>query len=235
MSSVYKYIPEQYVANFLRGEVLFRSLSYFRDLEDEEKKVRGDMYEGTRLHQKPEGLDLMLNDDPKPTIMQGSFESRVQSDDIFVFCLSTVLSTDLANDFKTTACIEIHNPSYLIGRIRSALERRPSVKNKKLLHDTVQYYGPEQEVGVAWALPDRIAMSKTRDYEWQSEYRLAFSIKNAFEIGTTQHAFVLPNREWEKLPSSYPEMLLKVGDLRRCCKVWEFDTNGVPVEKLGRF
>lgn len=124
MQSIYKYIPEQYVANLLRGEVLFRSLSYFRDLEDEKKKIRGDYYEGTRLHRKPEGLDLTVNNALHPTNFQGSFESRAQSDDIFVFCLSTVLSAGLAGEFGTTTCIEIHNPIDLVGRIRSALNRR---------------------------------------------------------------------------------------------------------------
>lgn len=232
MSSIYKYIPAQYVANFLRGEVLFRSLSYFRDLEDEQKKVRGDQYEGTRLHHKPAGLDVTLNNAPQPTNLQGSFESRTQSDDIFVFCLSTALSADLACDFGTTTCIEIRNPALLIGGVRSALQRRPSVKNKTLLHDPVRYYHAGENVGAAWALPEHITMSKTEDYGWQHEYRLAFAVNNAFAVGATEQAFVLPNGVWEKPPSTYPEKLLKVGDLRRCCTVWQFGTDGVPVKRV---
>lgn len=232
MSSIYKYIPAQYVVNFLRGEILFRSLSYFRDLEDEQKKVRGDKYEGTWLHHKPEGLDLTLNNAPQPTNLQGSFESRAKSDDIFVFCLSTVLSADLACDFGTTICIEIRNPALLIGGVRSALQRRPSVKNKTLLHDPVRYYHAGENVGVEWALPDHITMSKTEDYGWQQEYRLAFAINNAFAVGATEQAFVFPNGVWERPPSSYPEKLLKVGDLRRCCTVWQFDPDGVPVKRV---
>lgn len=232
MSSIYKYIPAQYVANFLRGEVLFRSLSYFRDLEDEQKKVRGDRFEGTRLHQKPDGLEVTLNNAPQTTYLQGSFESRAKSDDIFVFCLSTVLSADLACDFGTTICIEIRNPALLICGVRSALQRRPSVKNKTLLHDPVRYYNAGESVGINWALPERITMSKTEDYDWQHEYRLAFAVNSAFAVGATEQAFVLPNGVWEKQPPSYPEKLLKVGDLRRYCTVWQFGLDGVPVKRV---
>jgi len=231
MPSIYKYLPERFVDNLLRGEVLFRTLSYFQDWEDKYRQVRGDRYEGTYLHQKPDGLDLTFNHAPEPTKLHGSFQSRVQSDDIFVFCLSTELSATLAHEFETTTCVEFHDPAKLIAGIRAALLRRPSVKSKRLLSEPVHYYDSGDQVGVKWALPDSITMSKTRDFDWQCEYRLAFAVNDAFSAGATQQAFVFPNGRWERSSSDYPEKLLKVGDLRRYCTVWQFAPDGSPVKR----
>lgn len=232
MPSIYKYIPAQYVESFLDGAVRFASLAYYRDWEDKEKAVRGDRHEGTRLHQKPGGLELVLNDDPHSTNLQGSFQSRAQQDDIFVFCLSTVLSAELAAAFETAMCIEIHTPSYLLNRIQNLLNRRPSVKDKTLLADPVRYYYAGADVGVDWALPDVITMSKTDDYAWQQEYRLAYALKNAFAVGNTRQAFVLQDGIWETTPAKYPFRSLNVGDLRPCCTVWEIGPDGVPLIRI---
>ena len=52
---LYKYFSDRKWANaFLDGEILFRSLSYFRDYED--KNVRGDEKEGTAVYRPKEGL-----------------------------------------------------------------------------------------------------------------------------------------------------------------------------------
>lgn len=52
--SLYKYFSDRKWADaFLDGEILFRSLSYFRDYED--KNVRGDEKEGTAVYRPKEG------------------------------------------------------------------------------------------------------------------------------------------------------------------------------------
>ena len=57
--SLYKYYSDRKWAEaFLDGELLFRSLSYFRDYED--KKVRGDQNEGTAIF-RPEGGLIVHN------------------------------------------------------------------------------------------------------------------------------------------------------------------------------
>jgi hypothetical protein len=227
MPSIFKYIPAQYVANFLRGEVLFRSLSYFRDYE--EKQVRGDLHEGTRLHRKPAGLETTNTTTGEKTVIPYSFESSAKGEDIFVFCLSTALSASLAHDFKTNTCIEIHSPAHLIGGIRSALNRRPSVKSKTVLHASVRYYEAGEDPIVDWALPDKIAMSKLRSYESQQEYRIAFAMNDALRIENTSLLLVPLGSEAIRTAVEHPEMLLKVGDLRRRCTVWEFGRDGMPV------
>jgi hypothetical protein len=91
---VYKYLPEQYVDSFLsKGEVLFRSLSYFRDYED---CIRGDQYEGTKKFQPVDGLQITKVSTGERLNIPYSFESTVNTDDIFVFCASMVRSMKLA-------------------------------------------------------------------------------------------------------------------------------------------
>jgi len=230
MSSIYKYIPEQYVEGFVRrGELLFRSLSYFRDYE--EQQVRGDKYEGTRLHQKKEGLVLTMVESGETRIFNGSLESKAQAEDIFVMCLSTELSAQLARDFKANVCIEIYDPIWLLTGLRSALRRRPSIKNKTLFHAPVTYYDPSDDVGIEWAFPSRIGMSKTRHYERQSEYRIAFGLNGALAFQNTSIQLVSHDYQRGRPTGNHREMLLKVGSLKRYCTVWKFGPDGTPVKQ----
>lgn len=230
MPSIFKYTPAKYVEGFVRrGEVLFRSLSYYRDYE--EQQVRGDKHEGTRTHSKRGGLALTMVESGEIVTFNGSFESNAKTDDIFVLCLSTELSPRLAHDFATATCIEIHNPTLLLTGIRSALNRRPAIKNKLLLHAPVTYYDAADDVNIEWAFPDRIAMSKTKHYEGQKEYRIAFGINNALAFQNITERLVMANHTNTR-SYDHPQMLLKVGDLRRCCTVWEFGPDGVPVERM---
>jgi len=136
---LYKYLPENYVDAFVReGAILFRALSYFRDYED--AQVRGDKFEGAKLYRPPRGLEITLTATGEKRLLPHSFESTANEDDIFVFCLSTMLSAELAEQFQTSVCVEISNPAKLIAGVRAALLRRPSVKNKMLVHGEVKYY-----------------------------------------------------------------------------------------------
>lgn len=127
MASLFKYLPSKYLDAFVsRGELLFRSLSYFRNYE--ELEVRGDRLEGRRLYTPPHGLEINnLTTDEKINI-PWSFESTVQDKEIFVFCLSQELSADLASEFNTDFCVEIHNPTALLAKVRAALTLRRWVK-----------------------------------------------------------------------------------------------------------
>ena len=110
MGSLYKYLPEKYVDDFVRkGAILFRSLSYFRDYED--AQIRGDEFEGTKLYRPQAGLEVTLAATQQKVVLPHTFESTAKEDDIFVFCLSTVRSEDLAKQFQATTCVEISDPS----------------------------------------------------------------------------------------------------------------------------
>ena len=226
MAALYKYIPTKYVNAFVRrGEVLFRALSYFRDYEDEQ--VRGDEFEGTKLHRPENGLEITLTKTQAKIVLPHSFESAANEDDIFVFCLSTILSPELAVEFKAGACIEIHRPAKFISEVRAALARRPSIKSKMLVLGEVKYYNKEDPPIVDWALPERIAMSKLRRYEYQHEYRIAFAVNDAFRVENTRLRLVAPGERRPLRSHSHPERLFKLGSLAAACRVHRFGQEGV--------
>lgn len=219
---LYRYLPSKYVDAFVRrGEVLFRALSYFRDYED--AQVRGDEFEGTKLYRPNDGLEVTLVGTQEKRVLPHSFESAANEDDIFVFCMSTRYSVDLAAQFKVDACVEILNPSGFIAGVRAALLRRPSIKNKTLVHGEVTYYSVSDPPIVDWALPERIAMSKLNFYRTQNEYRIAFSVNNAFKTENTRLQLVAPGERRPQRASAHPERLLKLGSLSRICKIHRFE------------
>jgi hypothetical protein len=221
VTSLYKYLPEQYVCPLLReGAVLFRTLSYFRDHED--AQVRGDEFEGTKLYRPTNGLEVTLVATQEKIVLPHSFESSAHEDDIFVFCLSTIHSQDLAAQFKTNVCVEIRNPALFISKIRGALSRRPSIKNKMIVHGEVKYYEPHEPPIVDWALPERIAMSKLEPFRPQQEYRIAFSVNGAFEVENTRLRLVAPGARRTKRVTTYPERRFKLGSIAKICRVHRF-------------
>lgn len=221
VTSLYKYLPEQYVGTLLReGAVLFHTLSYFRDYED--AQVRGDEFEGTKLYRPTKGLEVTVVGTQERVVLPHSFESSAHEDDIFAFCLSTILSQDLATQFKTNTCVEIRNPALFVSKIRGALLRRPSIKNKMLVHGEVKYYEPEEPPIVDWALPERIAMSKLESFRPQQEYRIAFSINGAFEVENTCLRLVAPGIRRTQRATAYPERRFKLGSIAKICRVHRF-------------
>lgn len=219
--SLYKYIPAKYVDAFVRdGAILFRALSYFRDYED--AQVRGDEFEGTKVYGPTEGLEITLTSTGEKRVLRHSFESAVNENDIFVFCLSNIRSAELAEQFQASACVEIINPAKFIAGIRAALLRRPSIKNKMLIHGEVKYYTPDEPPIVDWALPERIAMSKLNIYQLQQEYRLAFAVNGAFEVENTRLRLVPSGERMTRKIMAHPECLLKIGSLARVCKIHYF-------------
>jgi len=225
MRPLYKYLPTKYVDGFVRrGEVLFRALSYFRDYED--AQIRADEFEGTKVHRPKQGLEITLTEMQQKIVLPHSFESAANEDDIFVFCLSTALSYDLAAQFRADGCIEIHRPAKFISKVRAALVRRASIKDKTLVHGEVNYYVEENPPIVDWALPERITMSKLRTYASQCEYRLAFAVNDAFRVQNTRLRLVAPGERRLPRSTSHPEHLLKLGNVADICRVHRFDEDG---------
>lgn len=221
MGSLYKYLPEEYVDDFIRkGAILFRSLSYFRDFED--AQIRGDEFEGTKLYRTQAGLEITNLTTQQKVVLPHTFESTAKEDDIFVFCLSTIRSEKLAKQFQATTCIEITDPIKLVAGVRSALARRPSIKDKMLVCGEVKYYTREEAPIIDWALPEKIAMSKINFYATQCEYRIAFSINDAFRVENTSLRLVPPGDRRPPRAKSHSEKLLKIGNLGKTCTVHRF-------------
>jgi hypothetical protein len=218
LKPLYKYLPSKYLDAFVdRGEVLFRSLSYYSNYE--EMQVRGDRNEGKRVFSPSGGLEMTNSTTGKTSQLQGTFESTVQDREIFVFCMSKVFSPELAREFKSDVCVEFAEPAYLIAHIRSALRLRKWVKQGRLLHDSVDYYSPETEPLAEWAVPERMVMRKTTDYTDQAEYRLVFARGNALQV---ENVFTQITTGQDMVPpmlDGHPQHTLKLGSLKKLCRV----------------
>ena len=200
--------------------MLFRALSYYRDYED--NGVRGDEYEGTKLHLPLDGLKPTNVDTGEVISLPHTFESTAQEDDIFVYCLSTIHSEFLAEKFNAKFCIEIHEPVKLLSLIRGALARRPSIKNKHLEYGPVEYYAPHEPPIISWALPKKIALSKQSKFSWQEEYRIAFAINGAFNVGNVKTSLVHHSEHRRLRFTNHPKRLLKLGDMSKLCTIHRF-------------
>lgn len=69
--TLYKYVPKIYAERFLaKGEVLFRSLSYFLACEHDE---RGDDTEGIRVYEPARGLEITKQTGERGSSCRGRF------------------------------------------------------------------------------------------------------------------------------------------------------------------
>jgi len=188
---LYKYMTELQWAESLvnEGEVFFNSLSYFKNYED--GQIRGDKLEGERLYEKPEGIEITVVSDNNRRLSASKVQFSANIDNFFVYCLSTELSQELMNRFNAAACIEILNPKKFISKIRKVLQL-------SVLAGEISYYLPTDEPGIEWQ-QERIVLSKTKTFDWQKEYRLAFS--------QPQQETIAANRS------------IKLGNLSKICRV----------------
>lgn len=218
MPPLYKYLPGKYVDAFTRrGEVLFRSLSYFRSYE--EQQVRGDKHEGVSLYRPKAGLELTNVHTGQKHFLAGSFESTVRDREIFISCLSRRFSRRLAREFNATACVEICQPFEFLMRIRAALRRCRSHTACVPKNGRVRYYTPETVPLARWAVPEQIVMQKLNPYRRQAEYRIAFATNGAFRVYDVATRLVLSAPPEVSLPTNHPQVVLELGGLADICKV----------------
>jgi len=216
---VYKYLPIQYLDSLVnKGEILFRSLSYFRDYED---SIRGDEYEGTKKYRPQNGLQIKIVQTGQIFSLPHSFESSVDQDRIFVFCTSTECNGELAKEFNTNACVEIQVDT-LVPKLEFALQTLDEVTSKEILHQNVEYYPETKEPIVDWALPQKIIMSKLDRFSGQKEYRFAFGFDNALKMGCTTHRLVNQNDLKTLIPKTHGVQILRLGSLTDVCQVHYF-------------
>ena len=221
MNSLFRYMSPKHADAFVdQGAILFHALSYFRDYED--AAVRADEFEGTRVHLPLGGLKVTKVASGEVVPLPHAFESTAREDDIFICCLSTTYSEELAEKFGTKTCVEIFEPGKFVGLIRSALARRPSIKNKHLEFGPVKYYAMHDPVIVDWALPERIALSKPSKYSWQDEYRIAFAENDAFKVENTELKLVVPGTRPDRRSENHPQRLFKLGRVSKICKIHRF-------------
>ena len=187
---LYKYLTSaEHAHAMMRGEILFRSLSYFQGYEAD--AARGDKGEG-RVASPAIGEKLVRGQPflKEPFDLPGrEFAPRVRAPgDVFVCCLSRGRSSDLAEKFGANVVVVIKDPKELFDRIRKALPPWAELPEwegregdgwriaKPVTYDT-------SAVGVVHAFPAEIATRKDPLYRWQQEYRILFGRKNALVCG----------------------------------------------------
>lgn len=171
------------------GELGFRSLSQFKQIEDGE--VRGDLREGSITFQPKGGLVGNNQTQGKAfNLLEGSyFDSDVKTEEIFIMCASNSMTDELRERFEAKACVQIYRPKNLLDRIGYELPRTATLRAERVV-----YYSPVNKPGPKWALPEIIAFSKIDSYAWQDEFRYVFAITDALKYGSTQQKIVIPNQ-----------------------------------------
>jgi len=215
--SLYKYFSElKYAEEFLNGQILFRSLAYFRDIED---ATRGDEYEGTSKFQPDGGLQVHNRTQGIIFTLPMAFESSVKADEIFVCCFSRTLSANIAREFNAVACIEITKIATLCTRIQAALPSTATFKAR-----AIDYYAQSQGGNPRWALPDNIATSKLDHWAYQNEYRFLFSLTDALGFEKVELRLIDRKNRSPAKPAEHLTHPLTVRPLRDICILHDFKT-----------
>jgi hypothetical protein len=223
--SLYKYYDKQQWANaFLDGKIRFRSLSYFRDYEDEQ--VRGDKNEGKIIFSPDGGLVLNNQTQGYTSKIPWRFTATVHLEEIFVFCLSRSFTQELRKRFSAVACVEIFDIRKFCARIESALPTTatfPGKPGRVRIGQTVEYNEETDSCNPTWACPDMIAALKFKTFAWQNEYRLVFSLTNALAFENAEYALVRNGSSQQSKPTEHRHYDLNAGSLRDICRLHEYE------------
>ena len=224
--SLFKYYDAcKWAEAFLEGDLLFRSLAYYRDQED--NMVREDQNEGTSVY-RPEG-GLVMNIQTQGTtvtLKDWSFQSTASQQDAFVFCMSRSLRDDLGRAFGASMCVEVLDVAALCAQVTAALPsdaRFPQMPGRPAqIGHRVVYYRADAAGQPRWALPDMIAISKLEGYRWQNEFRLVFSVTGALDFENVKTKLVHKERPREPArPTEHKTWLVKAGNLRDIARIHE--------------
>ena len=222
--SLFKYYDDrQWAEAFLDGRLQFSSLACFRDQED--NQVREDENEGKSVFRPPGGLIINNQTTGTTSPWPGwGFESSAKHEEIFVFCMSRSDCAERRQRFEAVACVEILNLPEFCQRIEQALPpgakfpQQPG-RSARIGH-RVAYYREGESPGVRWALPDVTSISKRDSYAWQDEFRLVFSLTDAFDFEKGDLRLVHEDhpREASK-PAEHHRCIVKAQSLRDICKL----------------
>lgn len=146
----------------LGGELLFRTLSYFHEFEDQD--VRRDTGEGISSFGPYAGLLINnLTQGTTFTMPNTRFEAAVKQSEIYIFCAARYHSTEKVAGFSAVASVEVMNIREMCQRIKAALPQDATFYGKP-----VAYYDEGLPPGARWALPEIISTSKVTSYSWQA-------------------------------------------------------------------
>jgi hypothetical protein len=172
--------------------VFCQTAAFFRDYEDAQaQQIIGDEYEGTRLYRPVNGLEINNLTRNQSGTLNAGMECATKAREIYIFCMSHSFSDSLTKEFQAVACVEISNPRAFINRWLNSLPEEAKLEGKHVAR-RVRYYRPEDVPGNVWALPDSIVTTKLKRFEYQNEYRLAYTTTDAFALqNCTYHSLTV--------------------------------------------
>lgn len=174
--SMFRYFDqEKYALNWIRrGRVRFKPLAYYRALEALD--VRGDAKDGTLQHQPSDGLLLTKEDGNEIRLEGWTFESAAKGDQIFIHCLSATRSQDLAEKFGPY-CVEVTDIDEIMRRLKNRENTSSRLDYAQIYHGRVDYRPLDFAPGVNWALPERLALTKSAAFASEDEFRIAIGVR----------------------------------------------------------
>jgi len=181
LDPIFKYFTEEdHARAFInKGQMLFRTLAYFRALEFDEE--RGDPNDGELNFRPDNGLQLTKEDGSVVAMPGWRFVSSGSPSDMFVFCASTELSEKIAKKLGPF-CVEIFDPVFLVAKLRARLRIRSQFDARNVYFKTVDYRDLNAEPKADWALPERMAFIKPKEFEDQQEFRFVIGKKRVFDV-----------------------------------------------------
>jgi len=220
MAPIYKYVSEERFALALieSGQVFMQTLATFQGYEDED--VRRDPDDG-RLRFQPDG-GLLINIEGRGQEVWPNWRATfsVKSADIFVYCLSTVRSEELAERFESRFRVEFLNPISLVARIRNMIRLR-SAMDRAVFFKEVEYRAQQAPPGVQWALPEQVAFVKPLGWAWQKEFRVVVGKRGVFAVHNLD--MQLENGPQQLAPRVHNEpLILTVGSMARVANLIRF-------------
>jgi hypothetical protein len=221
--SRFKYFSRlEYAEQFMAGRMFCQTAAFFRDYEDSEaQQVIGDEYEGTHIFRPAKGLEIHNHTRGTNGILHMGMECLTKAHEIYVFCVSFAFNELLKQEFKAVTCVEIKKPVDFISRWLKALpyEAKPDGQH---IARRVGYYRPEDLPGNVWALPDLITTTKLKQFEYQQEYRFAYTKTDAFGFENCKYQLVDRKARPLPRPEEHLNETLCLGDLDGICKLHEF-------------
>jgi hypothetical protein len=217
------YAERRWAEAFLEGELLFRSLAYFRDFEDDD--TRGDHNEGTAIFRSEGGLVNNQTQGKTFTPPGHAFVSRAKHEESFVFCASRFAERRTAREVQGNGvCRDPRHPEVLRESPGGAAGARdiPRTSGAHAHRSAVEYYGVTEASTPRWALPDMIATSKLASYSWQNEFRLVFSLTGALAFEKVDLRVEPPAVEGPARQAEHGSYLVKTGCLGDICRLKDF-------------
>jgi hypothetical protein len=221
--SRFKYFSRrEYADAFLDGKVFCQTAAYFRDYEDAKaQQIIGDEYEGTRLYRPLGGLEINNLTRNQSGILNAGMECLTKAHEIYIFCMSLSFTNVLEKEFKAVACAEILYPRVFISLWLNALPEEANQEGKHVAR-RVGYYEAEDVPGNVWAFPDLIITTKLKRFEYQNEYRLAYTTTDAFAFENCTYQLVDRKSRPAPKPEEHLRQTLELGNLRDICRVHTF-------------